>query len=56
MNEFALVLQGPRAALTEASGHAIDPGDGSMACCSLVNLTAGSHFARARSWRALTVE
>ena len=28
MNEFALVLQGPRAALTEASGHGIDPN-----CC-----------------------
>jgi hypothetical protein len=28
MNEFALSLQGPRAALTEASGHEIDPGDG----------------------------
>jgi alkylation response protein AidB-like acyl-CoA dehydrogenase len=26
MNEFALVLQGPRAALAEASGHAIDGG------------------------------
>jgi len=33
VNEFALVLQGPQAALTEASGHAIDPGDASMACC-----------------------
>jgi hypothetical protein len=27
MSEFALVLQGQRAALTEASGHAIDLGD-----------------------------
>ena len=40
MNEFALVLQGPRAALTEASGHEIDPGDGSMAAanCAAIRL------------------
>jgi alkylation response protein AidB-like acyl-CoA dehydrogenase len=26
MNEFALLLQGPRAALTEGSNHAVDGG------------------------------